>query len=181
MIAAIRLRGKGKGAEGNGALKLADLLDDAVLVRARTLAKIMEAASKAAGAGSLEFWHELGEEAGEGMASLLIAKMKTKRARIVKFLLGEARSAGWGKITYCGRRFGGIDGTLRIEDSPLLRIDPTGGACQLYRGYVEGFLKKIRGSGAVSCSESSCVRKGSPFCELVIEKGRESWLRSVIT
>ncbi|MGQ9514138.1 MAG: hypothetical protein ACUVTL_03685 [Thermoproteota archaeon] len=166
--------------ESSNYSNLVSVLDDALLIRAKTFVKIFRAFYEAIGSDSLKFWYKLGNEAGEEMGSILIAKMKTKRARIVKFLLSQSHSAGWGKITYCGKRFGGIDGTIRVENSPLLKNDTSGAACEFYKGYIMGFLNKIYGVGEIKCSGSSCLRKGSNFCELMIERNRESWLRSVL-
>lgn len=178
MISLIKLRSK--EAASNGFPSLASILGDPVLVRAQTLAKVMEVVNRAAGVESRKIWYRLGEEAGEDMASFLIGKMKTKRSRIAKFLISESQSAGWGKVTFCGNRFGGIEGTIRIENSPLLSIDSTGDACQLYKGYIAGLLKRIYDIGGVECTDGSCLRKGGPFCELRVKKRREKWLRSIL-
>jgi predicted hydrocarbon binding protein len=105
------------------------------------------------GVESQKIWYRPGEEAGEEIASFLIGKMKTKRARMAKFLISEPQSAGWGKVTFCGNGFGGIEGMIRIENSSLLSNDSTGDACQLYKGYIAGFLKRTYGTGGVECTD----------------------------
>jgi len=153
--------------------------DEALLMPASVLERMAEVIDDSLGDEAANFWYGLGEEMGEKMATDVIAKTKTKRSRVFKLLIEEIQLMGWGKVTIYDKKFGGIEGTFRIEVATLLRNNRSGNRCQLLRGFLTGSLRTTYSADDITCTEISCTLKGDSFCEFKVERPRKSWLRSV--
>jgi len=152
--------------------------DEALLVPASALERMAEVIDGSLDEEAAKFWYGLGEEMGERMAANVIAKMRSKRSRVFKLLIEEIELMGWGKVTIYDKKFGGIEGTFRIEAANLLRNRP-GSRCQLLRGFLTGSLRTTYKADDITCAEISCTVKGDSSCEFKVERPRKSWLRSV--
>jgi len=153
--------------------------DEALLMPASVMERMAEAIDGSLGKEAEKFWYDLGEEMGKSMATNVIAKTKSKRSRVFKLLIEEIQLMGWGKITIYNKKFGGIEGTFRVEAATLLRNNQSGSRCQLLRGFLTGSLATTYNADDITCVEISCTGKGDSYCGFKVERPRKSWLRSV--
>lgn len=150
--------------------------DEILLMPTSAFERIAEAIDSCLGKEADRFWYELGEETGAKIAEALIAKTKSKRARVFKLLIEETQSMGWGKITIHDKKFGGIEGIFRFEVAALLR-NHSGSRCQLLRGYLAGSLRRTYDIDDLTCVEIE--GEGDGFCEFKVDRPRKSLLRSI--
>lgn len=152
---------------------------EALLMPALAMERMAAAIDDTLGKEAEKFWYDLGEEMGKEMATNVIAKTKSKRSRVFKLLMEEIQLMGWGKVTIYNKKFGGIEGTFRVEAAALLRNNRSGSRCQLLRGFLTGSLVTTYNADDITCVEISCTGRGDSYCEFKVERPRKSWLRSV--